>query len=292
MKVVLFCGGHGMRMRDGSSAAPKPMVMIGDRPLLWHVMRYYAFYGHTEFILCLGYGATQIKDFFLHYEETATNDFVLEGGRDVLLLGSDLAEWRITFVDTGLHSSIGERLRRVRSHLRDDEYFLANYADVLSDLPLPAVIDRFRASGAVASLTAVPPQSSFHVLEMDDGGYVSGLRPVNQFPIWENGGFFVFRKELFDALRPGEDLVDGALVRLAEQGQLIAYRHDGFWLPADTVKERAHLEALYQAGTRPWAVWERASSGREPVVAPAEDIGASMPGRRPPTVSVAAAVGN
>ncbi len=257
MKVVLFCGGHGMRMRDGSSAAPKPMVMIGDRPLLWHVMRYYAHHGHTDFVLALGYGGREIKEYFLHYDETATNDFVLSGGTDVELLGSDLAQWRITFVDTGLHSSIGERLRRLRPHLDDDEYFLANYADVLSDLPLHEVVDRFKTSGATALLTAVPPQSSFHVLEIDDEERVSGLRPVSQFPLWENGGFFVFRRELFDALVPGEDLVDGALVRLAEKGELIAYRHAGFWMPADTVKERAHLEALHQSGTRPWAVWEQ-----------------------------------
>jgi glucose-1-phosphate cytidylyltransferase len=282
MKVVLFCGGHGMRMRDGTSAAPKPMVMIGDRPLLWHVMRYYAHYGHTDFILCLGYGGKEIKDYFLHYDETATNDFVLTGGgQDVRLLSSDLADWSITFVDTGLNSSIGERLRRVRPHLGDDEYFLANYADVLSDIPLPDVIERFQASGAVASLTAVPPQSSFHVLEVDDGERVAGIHPVSQFPIWENGGFFVFRRDVFDALHPGEDLVDGALVRLAQEGRLAAYKHCGFWVPADTVKERAQLEELYRSGTRPWAVWE-SSTDRcpAPVVAPAEDLLSAIPDPR------------
>ncbi len=272
MKVVLFCGGHGLRMRDGSSAAPKPMVMIGDRPLLWHVMRYYAHHGHTEFVLALGYGAKSIKDYFLHYDETATNDFVLSGGREVELLSSDLADWRITFVDTGLQSSIGERLRQVRPYLDGDEYFLANYADVLSDLPLDHVIERFRISGAIASLTAVPPQSSFHVVEIDDQERVSHLRPVSQFPIWENGGFFVFRQELFDALYPNEDLVDGALARLAERGQLIAFKHSGFWIPADTLKERAQLEALYQSGERPWAVWQKESDGPAPSLAPAEDL--------------------
>jgi glucose-1-phosphate cytidylyltransferase len=291
MKVVLFCGGYGMRMRDGSSAAPKPMVMIGDRPLLWHVMRYYAHHGHTEFVLALGYGAKEIKDYFLHYEETATNDFVLRGGREVELFSSDLSDWRITFVDTGLNSSIGERLRRVRHHLDGDEYFMANYADVLSDLPLDQVVERFKASGAVASLTAVPPQSSFHVLQIGDGELVSGLRPVSEFPLWENGGFFVFRQEIFDSLYAGEDLVDGALVRLAERGELVAYRHDGFWVPADTVKERAHLEALYQSGIRPWAVWDEESDGPAPSLAPAEDLltpDESAPAVPVPTVVVGA----
>lgn len=290
MKVVLFCGGHGMRMRDGSSASPKPMVMIGDRPLLWHVMRYYAHHGHTEFILALGYGAKEIKDYFLHYEETATNDFVLRGGRDVELLGSDLADWRITFADTGLHSSIGERLLRVRQYLDGDEYFLANYADVLSDVPLHDVVERFQASGAVASLTAVPPQSSFHVVQIGDQERVSALRPVSQFPLWENGGFFAFRQEIFEALHPDEDLVDGALVRLAELGQLIAYRHSGFWVPADTVKERAQLEALYQSGTRPWAVWENRDDGALPSV-PAEDPMGTLDKRAPRAVAAAVVVG-
>lgn len=274
MKVVLFCGGYGMRMRDGSSSAPKPMVMIGDRPLLWHVMRWYAHHGHTDFVLCLGYGAKVIKDYFLHYDETATNDFVLTGGgREVELLGRDLADWRITFVDTGLDSSIGERLRRVRPHVEGEEVFLANYADILTDLPLPDVVDRFVASGAVASLTAVPPQFSFHVVECDGQHRVTGIRPISRFPLWENGGYFVFRQEIFDALVPGEDLVEGALVRLAEQGQLVAYEHRGFWLPADTLKERARLEELYQSGARPWALWESAGGpGRPPVPVPAEDL--------------------
>jgi glucose-1-phosphate cytidylyltransferase len=276
MKVVLFCGGHGMRMRDGSSAAPKPMVMIGDRPLLWHVMRYYAHYGHTDFVLALGYGAKSIKDYFLRYDETATNDFVLHGGTEVELLGSDLADWRITFVDTGLHTSIGERLRLVRPYLEGDEYFMANYADVLSDLPLDQVVEEFQISGAVASLTAVPPQSSFHVVQINDHGQVSGLRPVSQFPLWENGGYFVFRQEVFDALRPGEDLVDGAFPRLAERGQLIAYKHLGFWVPADTLKERARLEALYLSGERPWAVWQKRDDDVAPSIAPAEDLMATL----------------
>lgn len=292
MKVVLFCGGHGMRMRDGSSAVPKPMVMIGDRPLLWHGMRYYAHYGHTDFILALGYGAKAIKDYFLHYDETATNDFVLLGGREVELASSDLADWRITFVDTGLNSSIGERLRRLRPYLDDDEYFMANYADVLSDLPLHDVVGQFQDSGAIASLTAVPPQSSFHVLEFDDQERVSSLRPVSQFPLWENGGFFVFRQGVFDALHPGEDLVDGALVRLAERGQLIAYRHKGFWVPADTVKERVLLEALYQSGKRPWAVWENRAYGPH-VLAPAEDlVGGTLDERAPSAVAAAVTGGD
>src|SRR5437588_6755836 len=169
MKVVLFAGGLGMRMRDGVSSGPKPMAMIGDRPLMWHVMRYYAHYGHTDFVLCLGYGASYVKDFFLNYDETRSNDFVLEGGvleggdRQVKLFKTDISDWRITFVDTGLHSAIGERLRRVRRFVEDEEMFLANYADVFTNLPLPDMVAHFAASDAVISLLAVPQTSSHHV---------------------------------------------------------------------------------------------------------------------------------
>jgi glucose-1-phosphate cytidylyltransferase len=144
MKVVLFCGGYGMRMRNGQSDVPKPMTTVGPRPLLWHVMRYYAHFGHTDFVLCLGYGAHHVKDYFLHYDETASNDFVLSGG-NVHLLGSDIRDWTITFVQTGLTSPIGERLRRVREHVDNKEMFLANYADVLTDMPLDDMIEQFRA---------------------------------------------------------------------------------------------------------------------------------------------------
>src|SRR5271155_1044453 len=174
MKVVLFCGGLGMRMRDGVTNAPKPMAMIGERPLLWHVMRYYAHFGHTDFVLCLGYGASAVKDFFLGYDETRSNDFVLEGGaKNVRLFNTDIADWRITFVDTGLHSAIGERLRRGRRFVEDEPMFMANYADVLTNAPLPDMIERFEASDAYASLLAVPPQSSHHAVDIADDGMIT-----------------------------------------------------------------------------------------------------------------------
>jgi glucose-1-phosphate cytidylyltransferase len=257
MKVVLFCGGLGMRMRDGVTNAPKPMAMIGDRPLLWHVMRYYAHYGHTDFVLCLGYGASAVKDFFLSYDETRSNDFVLDGAaRQVELFNTDIADWRITFVDTGLHSAIGERLRRVRRFLADEEMFLANYADVFTDAPLPDMITRFQASDAVVSLLAVPPQSSHHVVDVDETGLITQVTPVRDLRQWENGGYFVLRSEIFDHLREGEDLVEDALVRLVPQRKVLAYPYKGYWTPADTVKERARLEDMYFRGDCPWMVWD------------------------------------
>ncbi|GFG67022.1 glucose-1-phosphate cytidylyltransferase [Mycobacterium kubicae] len=260
MKVVLFCGGYGMRMRSADGdLVPKPLQMVGPRPLLWHVMRYYAHYGHTEFILCLGYGQGMIKDFFLNYRETESNNFVMRGGH-VELLDSDMSEWTITFVDTGLESPIGERLRRVRNHLGDDPYFLANYADVLTDAPLDTMIERFHAQGAAASMLVVPPQSSFHCVDVSTGGDIKEIAPIAKFPIWVNGGYFVLSQEVIDLIPENGDLVGDACMTLAGTGRLLGYEHDGFWKPADTFKERAELDADYNRGIRPWAVWETAQA--------------------------------
>jgi glucose-1-phosphate cytidylyltransferase len=262
MNLVLFCGGYGMRMRDGVTDIPKPMTTVGPRPLIWHVMRYYAYYGHTDFVLCLGYGAEHIKQYFLDYAETTSNDFVLRGG-EVELLSTDIRDWTITFVHTGLDSPIGERLRRVRQHVQDEEIFLANYADVLTDLPLNDMIDTFKASGAVGALTAVPPQSAFHCVEIGDDDRISSIHTLQQMPLWENGGYFALRPEIFDHLPENGDLIADACVPLAQQGRMLAYRHRGFWHPADTPKERTALEAMYRSGNCPWMPWTTAGRGRD-----------------------------
>jgi len=260
MKVVLFCGGLGMRMRSGPDSLPKPMTPIGSRPVLWHIMKYYAHFGHTEFILCLGYGASAVKDYFLDYRETHSNDFVLtkggtKGGAEVELLSSDISDWRITFVDTGADTAIGERLRRVRRHLGDDEVFLANYGDVLTDAPMDRIVDDFLATDAVGSLLAVDPQDSFHVVKIDADGMLRGIEPVADMEMRINGGYFVLRQGIFDYLDEGDDLVMDGCVRAARDGRFRAVRFDGFWAPMDTLKERAALEELYRTGRCPWAVW-------------------------------------
>jgi glucose-1-phosphate cytidylyltransferase len=271
-----------MRMRDGVTSVPKPMAMVGERPLLWHVMRYYAHFGHTDFVLCLGYGAAAVKDFFLNYDETRSNDFVLaNGARDVELFSTDISEWRITFVDTGLNSPIGERLRRVRRFVEGEPMFLANYADVLTDAPLTDMIDRFAASTAVAGLLAVPLQSSHHVVDVGSDGRVTNVTPMQDLRQWENGGYFVFRPEIFDYLDEGEDLVEDAIVRLVSHGSVLAYPYKGYYSPADTVKERAQLEEMYHRGNCPWMIWdgERSGAASELSVAPLDAVGDMAPGQ-------------
>jgi glucose-1-phosphate cytidylyltransferase len=255
MKVVLFCGGLGMRMRSGPESLPKPMMPIGSRPVLWHVMRYYAHFGHKDFILCLGYGAEAVKDYFLDYRETSSNDFVLtKGGEHVEMLATDISEWTITFIDTGISTAIGERLRRVRPHLEDDEVFLANYGDVLTDAPMNDLIDEFESTDAVANLLAVKPQDSFHVVGLA-GDRVTGLTPVADMSMRINGGYFILRQGIFDYLEEDDDLVMDGFVRAAADGRLRATPYDGFWAPMDTLKERTALEEQFRRGISPWALW-------------------------------------
>lgn len=255
MKVVLFCGGMGMRIRADNESAPKPMTMVGDRPILWHIMRWYACHGHTEFILCLGYGAGAVKNYFLNYREEVSNDFVLSnGGSDIQLLSSDFSEWKITFVDTGLNTAIGERLRRVRPYLGGDDVFLANYGDVVTDAPLNDLIGSL-PEDHVGSLLAVQPQDSFHVLGFGADGGMTGIEPVAGMDMWINGGYFVLRQGIFDYLNPGEDLVGNAVVRAAAEDRFTANKYTGFWAAMDTLKERAVLEGLHASGQAPWELW-------------------------------------
>ena len=258
MKVVLFCGGQGTRLRDYSDTLPKPMVNIGPRPILWHIMKYYAHFGHTEFILCLGYKSEVIKEYFLRYNEWVSNDFVLtDGGRGIRLLNSDIEDWRITFVDTGTDTSIGQRLKAVEPHLEGEEIFLANYADGLTDLWLPDYLKAFNARRKVASFLAVHSSQSFAVARIDDADLCTAMETLSDSEIWINGGFFIFRHEIFDHIGPGEDLVFEPFARLIAAKQLMAYRHGGFWQAMDTFKDRQELEERYQGGDAPWLVWKR-----------------------------------
>lgn len=257
MKVVIFCGGQGLRLREYSENTPKPMVPVGSRPILWHLMKYYAHYGHTDFILCLGYKADVVKDYFLHYEEAINNDFVMSGDRQVRLLASDISNWSITFLDTGIESNIGMRLMAVKDYLKGEKYFLANYADNLTDAPLPTMIENTIKSDAVASLLAVKPSQSFHVLKLtEDGKRVTDLVPCQSFDMYMNGGYFVLREDIFDYINYGEELVLEPFQRLIKKNQLLCYKHDGFWAAMDTFKEKQTLDDLYAKGRAPWEVWD------------------------------------
>ena len=256
MKVVLFCGGLGLRLREHAESLPKPMVTIGPRPVIWHVMKYYAHYGHKDFILCLGYRSDTIKNYFLSYDECVSNDFVLtQGGKKVDLLKTDIDDWRITFVDTGVDANLGQRLKAVEPYLQGERAFLANYSDGLTDNPLPEQLAHFDQHGKIGSFLCVTPNLSYHFVSLEPDGRVSGLHDVTRLDLRINAGFFAFRTEIFGYMRDGEELVHEPFQRLIDQGQLVAYPYDGFWMSMDTFKDRQALEELYARGRAPWEVW-------------------------------------
>ena len=263
MKVVLFCGGAGMRIRDYDQSIPKPMVPVGPRPILWHVMKYYAHFGHTDFILCLGWKGQVIKDFFLSYNEAASNDFVLERGGEVRLLASDTHDWRVTFVDTGLQANVGQQLAAVKPHLEDDETFLVNYSDGLTDCPLPDLIDYFHRQQSIVTCLAVRPNQSFHLVDVDAAGQAQRFTAISQADLWMNGGFYCMSREVFDHLSPKADLVTKPFDQLMARGLLSAYRYEGFWACMDTFKEKQLLDDRITAGDAPWEVWRDASRPAE-----------------------------
>ena len=257
MKVVLFCGGLGTRLREHSDTIPKPLVNVGVRPIIWHLMRYYAHFGHKDFVLALGYRGDMIREYFLKYNECLSTDFVWsDGGRRVELIGPSIKDWRVTFVDTGMHSNLGQRLLRVREHVKSDEAFLANYSDGLSDLPLPAYIEEARRSGATASFVSVRPSQSFHAVRSGADGFVTAMEPVSQSDAWVNGGFFYLRRDIFDHVEEGEELVEQPFERLIANQKLWTKKHYGFWAAMDTFKDKITFDRMEARGNCPWAVWK------------------------------------
>ena len=263
MKVVLFCGGLGTRLREYSETIPKPMVNIGYRPILWHVMKYYAHYGHNDFILCLGYRGDVIKQYFREYDETLSNDFIIrKGGQDVQLISSDITDWTITFVDTGLHSNIGQRLLLVQKYVEGESMFLANYSDGLSDLNLPYYLDEVRRHDKIGNFLCVKPNQTFHPVSLSEDGIVNDIRHVSQTGLLINGGFFVFKSQIFDYIREGEELVHEPFQRLIGKNELFGHCHPGFWGCMDTFKDKQVFDDMHARGETPWAVWKSSEAGR------------------------------
>ena len=258
MKVVLFCGGLGTRIRDYTESIPKPMIPVGDRPILWHIMQYYSQYGHRDFVLCLGYKANVIKEFFLNTKQSLHTDCVISDqfGK-VEFLGEAPPEWRITLVDTGMWRNVGERLMAVRHLLKDEEMFLANYSDGLADAPLPAMVDFLKKSCKIGCFLAVRAPLNVHLAEFDADGVVTRFRTSSETDIWINAGYFIFRNTIFNYIRDGEDLVLEPFDRLVAERQLIAYRHEGFFRAMDTMRDKQALDDLVDKATMPWRRHEK-----------------------------------
>jgi glucose-1-phosphate cytidylyltransferase len=264
MKVVLFCGGLGTRIREYSENIPKPMIPVGNQPIMWHVMQYYSQHGHTDFVLCLGYKANIVKDFFLNYKPQTFSDCVVSGyGSNVELLGKSREDWRVTLIDTGIWRNIGQRLYAVKDQVAGEEMFLANYSDGLTDVDLGDMVAKFKASGKIACFLAVRPPLTYHLADIDEEGNVQAFRSSERSEIWINGGYFIFRREIFDYMREGEELVLEPFSRLIAENQLMAYKHSGFWRSMDTLKDRQVLEDMVESGEMPWCKLDNHAKKRE-----------------------------
>ena len=252
MKVVLFCGGRGTRIREYSESVPKPLIPLGSQPIMRHVMQYYSDYGHDEFVLCLGYKANVIKDFFLNSRPQSYSDCVISGGEVELLGEARQKNWRVSLIDTGIWRNIGERLWAVRDHVKGERMFLANYSDGLTDVDLDDMVARFEASGKIACFLAVRPPLTYHLADIEEDGGVREFRSSERSDIWINGGYFLMRPEIFDYMREGEELVLNPFDRLIAENKLMAYKHEGFWRSMDTLRDWQSLEEMVERGDMPW----------------------------------------
>ena len=277
MKVVVLCGGLGTRLREETEFRPKPMVEIGGHPILWHIMKIYAHYGMRDFILCLGYRGNMIKDYFLNYE-AMNNDFRICLGRQshIEFMGAHQEQdFTVTLADTGLETMTGGRLQRVSRYLVDDDTFVLTYGDGLSDVNIHSLIAYHKSHGKIATVTSVPPISRFGVLEADTQGRVERFTEKPKANGLISAGYFVFHRRIFDYLTGPECILEREpLERLAREGQLMAYRHDGFFYAMDTFREYQYLNELWAGANVPWKVWADVSDQNRGTNAAAKKAGA------------------
>lgn len=256
MKTVLLAGGKGTRLSEETLARPKPMVEIGGKPILWHIMSMYAHHGHRDFLVACGYKGEQIKEYFLNFA-VHNNDYLVslkDGARR--MLRESPVDWQVAMVDTGLETLTGGRLLRLRAWLQEGTFMLT-YGDGLSDIDLGALVAFHRAHGKAATVTAVRPPARFGALHIEGERVVRFSEKPQSEEGWINGGFFVFEPGVFSYLVDDRTTLEREpLERLAADGQLMAYRHEGFWQPMDTLRDKQHLEALWASGAAPWKKWK------------------------------------
>ena len=258
MNVVILCGGQGTRLREETEYRPKPLVEIGGRPILWHIMKSYAHYGFNDFVLCLGYRGNMIKEYFLNYE-AMNNDFTICLGQQSQLEFKDThaeQRFRVTLADTGQETMTGGRIKRVQKYVNGDS-FLVTYGDGVADLDVAKLLAFHKTHGKIATVTTVRPQSRFGIVETANDGTVLAFNEKPKLDGWASAGFLVFERRLFDYIEgDGCVLEREPLERLAAEGQLMAYRHDGFFYAMDTYREYLYLNELWQSGNAPWRAWE------------------------------------
>lgn len=258
MQVVILCGGQGTRMREETEYRPKPLVEVGGRPVLWHIMRLFAHHGLREFVLCLGYRGDMIRQYFLNYKSMTRDCRVnLHTGNIVHFNGVPNIDWDVTLADTGLDTMTGGRVQKAARHIAKGEPFIVTYGDGLANVDIGQLIAFHKSHGKLATVTTVRPQSRFGILDIESGGQVTRFAEKPQSDGWMNAGYFVFQPQVLDYI-DGDDCIleRGPLERLAREGQLMAHRHDGFFFAMDTYREYLTLNEMWNSGNAPWKVWE------------------------------------
>jgi len=258
MKVVILAGGMGSRISEESRFKPKPMIEIGEKPILWHIMKLYSFFGYNDFIICCGYKGYMIKDYFVHYYMYQTES-TFDLGADRTQIGHSKAEpWKVTLVNTGLHTLTAGRLLKVKEYIGEDENFMLTYGDGVANVSIPALLDFHWKHGKIATLTTTQPAGRFGTLRIGTDGRIEQFKEkARKDQSWVNAGFMVLNREVFDYLGDGSEMLeDGPFEALVRRGELAAYRHNGFWAPMDTMREHDDLEALWKSGQAPWKIWQ------------------------------------
>ncbi|HWY79885.1 MAG TPA: sugar phosphate nucleotidyltransferase [Candidatus Sulfotelmatobacter sp.] len=259
MKVIILCGGKGTRLKEETEYKPKPMVAIGGKPILLHLMKIYAHYGFTEFILALGYKAEYIKDYFIN-QKAYSSDFEIKTKthemKFFLESRNEITDFKITFVDTGIETQIGERILACKKYIPEtDEHFMWTYGDGVTDLDMTKLVEFHKKQNTIGTITGVHPRSKYGIIKLMEDNKVAGFEEKPVLDDWINGGFGVYKRAFFDYLKPNE-MEHPALKRLAAKKELSIYKHEGFWASVDTNKELEDLNATWNSGEVPWKVWQ------------------------------------
>ena len=257
MKVVILAGGKGTRISEESQLRPKPMIEIGDRPILWHIMKLYSYYGFNEFIICCGYKGQMIKEYFIHYYVNQSDSTFLLSGRKTISHEVFAEPWRVTLANTGLNTLTAGRILKIRDYIGDDEEFFLTYGDGVSNVDIPALLEFHHQHGRIVTITATQPPGRFGALKFGSQDQVKGFKEkARADSAWVNAGFMVMNRRVFDYLGDGSRMLEAEpFEKIAGDDEMAAYRHDGFWSPMDTLRDKNYLEELWNTGQAPWKVW-------------------------------------
>lgn len=257
MKVVILAGGKGTRISEESQLRPKPMIEIGGRPILWHIMKLYSYYGFHEFVICCGYKGQMIKEYFIHYYVNQSDSTFLLQNKEIVVHKVSAEPWKVTLANTGLNTLTAGRILKIRDYIGEDEAFFLTYGDGVSDVDISALLKFHHEHGKIATITTTQPAGRFGALKIDEQNRVMGFKEkARTDSAWVNAGFMVLSNRVFDYLGDGSEMLEaGPFEKIAGEGEMAAYKHDGFWSPMDTLRDKNYLEELWDTGQAPWKVW-------------------------------------